>query len=236
MVYAILGLPRSGKTTTLACIAYHALQHKSFLNFRSDYKRVFSTFYLKGTYKLDFEDLPNYNFSNSLILVDEIGLLADSRNFKNFSDKMTYFFKMHGHQESDVVVCSQTLDFDKKIRDIIDEYYFLEPWYLGYSLLIPIKHSFDEARGMIDKYSRAPRSKWKHIRRKKYYHLFDSYEIMQLPEPPLVPWEDKKNESLLSDCKARKRACKNKCNRLLPVIFNRSHGSPSSTPTIPKTK
>ena len=62
---------------------------------------------------------------------------------------------MHGHQESDVVVCSQTLDFDKKIRDIIDEYY-LEPW-IGYSFN-SWKHSFDEARGMIDKYSRAPRS------------------------------------------------------------------------------
>lgn len=143
---------------------------------------------------------------------------------------------MHGHQESDVVVCSQTLDFDKKIRDIIDEYYFLEPWYLGYSLLIPVKHSFDEARGMIDKYSRAPRSKWKHIRRKKYYHLFDSYEIMQLPEPPLIPWEDKQNESVSINCTARKRPCKNKCYKLLPSIFNRSHGSSRCAVNVSKTK
>ena len=70
MIYAILGLPRAGKTTTLACIAWHALRGKAFLNLRSDYKHIFSTFYLKGTNKLNFEDLPNYNFSNSLILVD----------------------------------------------------------------------------------------------------------------------------------------------------------------------
>lgn len=236
MIYAILGLPRSGKTTTLACIADHALRGKPFLNLRSDYKHIFSTFYLKGCNKLNFEDLPKYNFSNSLILVDEIGLLADARNFKNFSDKMTYFFKMHGHQESDVVVCSQTLDFDKKIRDLIDEYYFLEPWYLGYSLLIPVRHSFDESRGMIDKYTRAPRSKWKHIKRKKYYSLFDSYEIMELPEPPLIKWEVKNNESISKRCAARGGSLPSKCSNILYNLFGGSNGSTRGDTAISKSK
>lgn len=236
MIYAILGLPRAGKTTTLAACAKKALAGKRFLNLRSDYKHVFSTFYLKGTYKLDFADLPNYDFSNCLILIDEIGLLADARNFKNFSDKMTYFFKMHGHQESDVVVCSQTLDFDKKIRDLIDEYYFLEPWYFGFSLLIPVKHSFDEAHGMIDKYSRAPRSKWKYINRRKYYNMFDSYEIMQLPQPPLNKWEEKSDDAFSKRCTARKRLSTSKCSKLLHTVFNRVHGSSSSPPAISKTE
>lgn len=188
MIYAIVGLPRAGKTTTLAAIAQHALKGKSFLGLSKGYKHVFSTFYCKGCAKIDFSDLPLYDFRSSLILVDEIGLLADSRNFKNFSADMTYFFKMHGHQKIDLVVCSQTLDFDKKIRDLIDQYYFLEPWWFGCSLLIPIKHSFDE-RGMIDKYSRAPRSKWKIIIRKKYYKYFDSYEIKDLkPIPQIEKW------------------------------------------------
>lgn len=190
MIYAILGLPRAGKTTTLAAIAQHALNHKKFLNFKSNYTHVLSTFFCRGCEKLNFDDLPLYNWGGSLILIDEIGLLADSRNFKTFSGDMTYFFKMHGHQEIDVVVCSQTLDFDKKIRDLIDEYYFLEPWYFGFSLLIPVKHRFDESKGMIDTYYRAPRSQWKYIRRSKYYKYFDSYELKELKEPPkLEVWQ-----------------------------------------------
>lgn len=185
MIYAIVGLPRAGKTTTLACAAQKAINHKPFLHLKTDYKQVFSTFYCKGCAKINFEDLPLYDFSNSLILVDEIGLLADSRDFKNFSADMTYFFKMHGHQRIDMIVCSQTLDFDKKIRNLIDEYYFLEPWWFGYSLLIPIRHTFDE-RGMIDKYTRAPRSKWKYIKRSKYYKYFDSYEIKDLKKIPKI--------------------------------------------------
>lgn len=187
MIYAIVGLPRAGKTTTLAAAAQHALNHKKFLDLDTNYKNVFSTFYCKGCAKIDFNDLPLYDFGGSLILVDEIGLLADCRDFKNFSGDMTYFFKMHGHQKIDVVVCSQTLDFDKKIRNLIDHYYFLEPYYFGYSLIIPIKHSFDE-RTMTDKYTRAPRSKWKYIKRKKYFKYFDSYEIKDLKKPIIEMW------------------------------------------------
>ena len=40
MVYAILGLPRAGKTTPLAACAKKALAGKRFLNLRSDYKLV----------------------------------------------------------------------------------------------------------------------------------------------------------------------------------------------------
>ena len=130
LIYAILGLPRAGKTTTLACIACHALRGKAFLNLRSDYKHIFSTFYLKGCNKLNFEDLPNYNFSNSLILVDEIGSLLMLVISKTSLIKWHTFFKMHGHQESDVVgLFSDTWLLIRKIRDLIDEYYFLEPWY-----------------------------------------------------------------------------------------------------------
>ena len=84
MIIGIFGLPRSGKTTTACAIAQKALVHKRFLaELRNDYGHVFTSFYCKGCNKLDFEDLKKYSYPNSLIIIDEISLYADNRQFKS---------------------------------------------------------------------------------------------------------------------------------------------------------
>ena len=89
MIIEIFGLPRSGKTTTLCMIAQNALKGKSVLGL-GKYENVFTTFFCRGCKKLDFADLGKYDFSNSLILIDEISLYADNRNFKNFDSDLLY--------------------------------------------------------------------------------------------------------------------------------------------------
>lgn len=183
MIYEIFGLPRSGKTTTLTYIAQKALKGKSVLGF-GKYERVFTTFFCKGCYKIDFNDLKKYDFSNSLILIDEISLYADNRNFKNFDSDILYFFKLHGHYHIDLVWCSQSYsDADKKIRDVTDTVFLLEPFHLPHvSVLKRIYHNYSFAgRNITDTYDIAPFFQWKLIFRKKYYQYFDSYDHKKLP-------------------------------------------------------
>ena len=64
---------------------------------------------------LNWDDVGKYDFSNSLLLIDEVTLLADSRKWKNFDDSKTYFFSMHRHYKCSVIVCSQSYDdMDKR--------------------------------------------------------------------------------------------------------------------------
>lgn len=59
--------------------------------------------------------------SPSVILCDEINLLWDNRNFKNFSPDLQRYFRLQRHYHHVFIGFSQTFDCDKKIRDLADE-------------------------------------------------------------------------------------------------------------------
>lgn len=186
MIYEIFGLPRSGKTTTLCAIGQSVLNGKNFLDFRAkNYERVFSTFFCRGLNKLNFEDLTKYDFSNSLVLIDEISLYCDNRNYKNFDSDLLYFFKMHGHYNIDLVWCSQSYqDADKKVRDVTDTVYYLEQSRIpNFSTIKKIYHNIDFKKGqIIEAYDLAPFYKAKYIYRPKWYDYFNSYEHKEQPK------------------------------------------------------
>lgn len=195
MIFEIFGLPGSGKTTTLTAIAQHSLKHKNFLGIPW-HNKVFTTFYCQGCYKLNFDDLKEYDFSDSLIIIDEISLYADNRNFKVFSSEYVHFFKMHRHDSIDLVWASQDMDdADKKIRNVTDTIYLAYPASFGRTCLKKVLHDFSFNHGnYTHKYIVAPRIAWKYIKRKKYYKYFDSYETYKKDrkQPELIRWEDVK--------------------------------------------
>ena len=80
MIEAVFGLPRSGKSTYLAYLAKKA-QRKGI--------KVYSNYYIDGCYTLDFENLGKYDYSDCLMLIDEISLLADSRDWKQFNSDIS---------------------------------------------------------------------------------------------------------------------------------------------------
>ena len=88
MINNIFGLPGSGKTTFLAWAAARAMQGKFLhcgkipLQSIPRYKNVFSNFPLKGAMRLDIETLGYVAYPESLLLIDESVLLADSRDYK----------------------------------------------------------------------------------------------------------------------------------------------------------
>lgn len=55
-----------------------------------------------------------------LLLVDEVGMIWDNRQYKNFSNSVRDFFKLQRHYHVKVVMFSQTFDVDKKLRDLTD--------------------------------------------------------------------------------------------------------------------
>lgn len=79
---------------------------------------------LFNEYKDKYKDVPNlacYIKEPSVILCDEINLLWDNRNFKNFSSDLQKYFRLQRHYRHIFIGFSQTFDCDKKIRDLADE-------------------------------------------------------------------------------------------------------------------
>lgn len=57
---------------------------------------------------------------NSALFIDEIGLKHNNRNFKSFPEGAVEFFKYQRKKKLYIYLSSQTMDFDKKIRDMLD--------------------------------------------------------------------------------------------------------------------
>lgn len=114
----IFGKKGSGKSTLLTKLA---------LQYQEKNIPVFSTEDIPGCYLITYEDIGYTEFpQNSVILIDEVGMIWDNRHFKNFDTKVRDWFKLQRHRKIRVFLFSQTFDVDKKIRDLTDEMYLVE--------------------------------------------------------------------------------------------------------------
>lgn len=87
---------------------------------------VYSTEPLPGAYLVPADKIGYVQFKpDSVLLVDEVGMIWDNRNFKNFKPEVRDFFKLQRHYKVKVYLFSQTFDIDKKLRDLTDEMYLL---------------------------------------------------------------------------------------------------------------
>ena len=201
MIKGYFGLPGSGKTTFLTMIAQRELRRIK--RGKSPYKRVLTNFYCKGCYKVDFSQLGLYDLSYSLVLLDEITLDADSRNFKQFDQVKKQFFLLHRHYHIDVIYFTQQWDgVDKKIRDVTHDLYYVKkfrlPLFRNISCATRIYRILDineQTKEIINGY-RFPNwfdrlffrtKEW--CFRPFYYKYFDSFEAPELPEITLTEWD-----------------------------------------------
>lgn len=199
MISAFFGVPGSGKSLALAWVARRALSKRAYnisfcgIQLSVPHKRIFTNFECPGCYKLNYEDLGKYNFEDSLILIDEIMMYSDSRDFKTFSADLKFFFSQHRKFNIDIVWTSQSYDdSDKKIRNLTTNFFLVEGSRLPYfSKITHISPCFDIVEGN-------PKSfyKWGRISRfyrKPLFKWIDSYatikrEKQTLPPAPLVEW------------------------------------------------
>ncbi len=113
----VFGKKGSGKTTLMVRLAYQYLK-KGWT--------VFCTEKLDGCYYIDYNDIGFFNLPpNSILLVDEVGMIWDNRNFKAFKPEVRDWFKLQRHYKVRVFLFSQTFDIDKKLRDLTDDMYLV---------------------------------------------------------------------------------------------------------------
>lgn len=125
MITCFFGLPGCGKSTLLAKIAQQEL--KRIRKGKSKYKRVLSNYFILGCSKLNFRDIGLVDMSDSLLLIDEISLDADSRDYKDFSKNLKQFFILHRHYGVDIIYATQQYDgVDRKIRELTHNLYYMK--------------------------------------------------------------------------------------------------------------
>ncbi len=74
----------------------------------------------------------------SCVFLDEVGLSMDNRNYKNFSNGLRDWYALQRHYKCRVFVNSQAFDVDKKVRDRVDHFLFLQKFFGCITLVRPI--------------------------------------------------------------------------------------------------
>ena len=114
-LYMVFGKKGSGKTTFLAKTAYKYL--------KKGYP-VYSTERIAGVKQFHESQIGYVTFpENSVILMDEVGMIWDNRNYKNFKEEVRNYFKFQRHERHTVYLFSQTFDVDVKLRNLTDGLY-----------------------------------------------------------------------------------------------------------------
>lgn len=114
----VFGKKGSGKTTYLTKVALK--------NIRAG-RKVYSTIYIPGTEMFNVSDIGTYTFpKGSVVLIDEVGMIWDNRDFKNFKPNVRDYFKFQRQYKNTVYLFSQTFDVDLKLRNLTDEMYLLK--------------------------------------------------------------------------------------------------------------
>lgn len=203
MITGVFGLTGAGKSTFLAWCADRALKGKSIkvglscaggvvLQDQKKYDRVYSNFPILGCYPLEWDYLGVKEYSNCLILIDEIMMLCDSRAFKTYPENIKYFMSHHRKYDCDIIWCSQSYrDTDLRIRALSKQFLLMERG-VTRTRVTPITHHIDIRNGVIDDWYETGgvlASKW--LDRKRYFHMFDtkSRKVLEpLPEN-LTLWE-----------------------------------------------
>lgn len=113
----VFGKKGAGKTTYLCKLAQEHLR-KGWT--------VYTTEYIPGTYHIEPSDVGYAQFPpESVLLLDEVGMYYDNRDFKNFKPAVRDYFKLQRHYKHKVYLFSQTFDVDLKLRNLTDSMYML---------------------------------------------------------------------------------------------------------------
>lgn len=130
-LYFVVGAKGSGKTLFISRLAS---KHKG---------EVYSNFGVGIPLAPDYY---NYTYPrDSLLLIDEAGIVHSNRAFKSFPAEAAEFFKYLRKMQINVILTSQNLDIDKKIRDTVDHLIIIQR--LGFiSYYRYYRHKFEPAR------------------------------------------------------------------------------------------
>lgn len=142
----VFGKKGSGKTTFLAKKSYQYLKKG---------RPVYTTDYIPGTIHFDVDQIGYITFpENAVLMIDEVGMIWDNRNFKTFKPEVRDYFKYQRHEKHTIYLFSQTFDVDVKLRNLTDAMYLCTCHFGWLSIARKIKRSIVLVQPMGDSESR----------------------------------------------------------------------------------
>lgn len=210
-LYMIFGKKGSGKSSYLIKLAYKYLK-KGFIVYTNMADCV-----IPGVRIINITHVGEYvPCQHSLLLLDEVGMVWDSRDFKNFKTPVRDFFKLQRHYKVIVYLASQTFDVDKKIRDLCDGMMLCTNICTAFSLgrtitrRIVLTQSTSEAESRIsENLAFTPFWTWKLTYIPRWTKGYDSFTVPPMPELPYkenpLPENQKTKKIRLSRKKDRRR-------------------------------
>lgn len=144
----VFGKKGAGKTTYLCKLTQQYLKKG---------RPVYSTCDMPGAYKISGYDVGRIQFPpESVILMDEVGMLYDNRNWKNgnMTSEVRDYFKLQRHYRHTVYLFSQAFDVDVKLRNLTDYMYLLVNFFGFFTVGKQIKRRFVVVKPMGDAESR----------------------------------------------------------------------------------
>lgn len=116
-LFMVFGKKGAGKSTYLTMLA---------VKYAKQGRPVYSTLNVPYAFKLDHADIGFRHFPpGSVLLIDEVGMIWDNRNFKNFKPEVRDYFKLQRHYRHTVYLFSQSFDVDLKLRTLTDRMFLL---------------------------------------------------------------------------------------------------------------
>lgn len=118
----VFGKKGSGKSTLLTKLAIKYSRKKW---------SVWTTENIPGTHNIDNPKLIyRMDFpERSCILIDEVSLIWDNRDFKSMDKRVVEWFRYQRHHKCRVYFFSQTFDIDKKLRDLADDMFLVNKYF-----------------------------------------------------------------------------------------------------------
>ena len=187
-LYLVFGKKGSGKSTYLVKLALRYVK-KGWTVYTN-----MTDLNIPGVRIFNIDDLGDFvPCSDSVLLLDEVGMVWDARNFKNFKPSVRDFFKLQRHYHCIVYMASQTFDVDKKLRDLCDGMFLHANVARVFSMGKRISKNITLTEPSADAESRIaetlafnPFWNWTLTLIPRYSKYFDSHIIPDLPELPYM--------------------------------------------------
>lgn len=193
-LYLVFGKKGSGKSTYLVKLAQQHLE-KGWLVYTN-----MEELFMPGVRHFNIQHLGDFvPPANSLLLLDEVGMIWDNRDYKVFKSCVRDFFKLQRHYHVKVYMASQTFDVDKKLRDLTDGMFLHQNiarvFTVGkrISRKVVLTQSTSEAESRISEdLVMMPFWNWTYTYIPKWSKYFDSHSI---PDKPQLEYTEDKADS-----------------------------------------
>lgn len=209
----ICGEKRSGKSTLFACIARQA--HKEGLKcycqypYKYTYKIPMKSQVVNGVvrYDVDKEWLYNNDFSESVILLDEVKTIWPARSYSKWSVADEDWFNLLSHSQTTVIMATQNYDgVDLNVRRACDESWFLTRGSFHFThieasrtVIAKVADKTTEVQGRLFKKGmrkvawdicEVPIGHYLFWRKPYYNDFFTHFKFGEKPKPVQVDWSE----------------------------------------------